>query len=258
MNEIINYQNFVKNIGIKKNDKIIINSNFLKIMILAKKKQKNFDLQKLIDAFLNFLGNKGTLFIPSYSWDFITKKSFIYEETKSISGSISNILLNNKKFLRTANPIYSFFVAGKDQKKICSMPHKDSFSLKSPFGYLIKNNGKNLFFDIDYKESFTFVHLAEQKVKVDYRYKKKFSGHVFKNSKKTKNTTLMYARKLGMLVKGTKIDKKLDKILIKNNSLIKKKISGINCQIIDINKAFKIMIDDLKSEKKLIYPIFNK
>jgi len=68
----------------------------------------------------------------------------------------------------------------------------------------------------------------------------------------------MYARKLGMLVKGTKIDKKLDKILIKNNSLIKKKISGINCQIIDINKAFKIMIDDLKSEKKLIYPIFNK
>ncbi len=40
MNEILNYKNFVKSIGIKKNDKIMINSNFLKIMILAKKKRK--------------------------------------------------------------------------------------------------------------------------------------------------------------------------------------------------------------------------
>ena len=57
------------------------------------------------------------------------------------------------------------------------MQHKDSFSLKSPFGYLIKNKGKNLFFDIDYKDSFTFVHLAEQKVKVNYRFKKVFWLH---------------------------------------------------------------------------------
>ena len=68
----------------------------------------------------------------------------------------------------------------------------------------------------------------------------------------------MYSRNLEMEVKGTKIDKKLDKILIKKNFLIKKKIFGINCQIVDINKTFKIMIDDLKSEKKLIYPIFKK
>ena len=149
MNEIIDYKDFVKKIGIKRNDKIIINSNFLNIMISAKKKQKSFDLIKLIEAFLDFLGNKGTLLIPSYSWDFIKKKTFISEKTKSISGSLSNILINHKKFSRTSNPIYSFLVAGKDKKKLCSMTHKDSFSLNSPFGYLIKNKGKNLFFDVD-------------------------------------------------------------------------------------------------------------
>ena len=68
----------------------------------------------------------------------------------------------------------------------------------------------------------------------------------------------MYSRKLEMDVKGTKIDQKLDKILIKKNLLIEKKLFGINCQIVDINKTFKIMVDDLKSEKKLIYPIFKK
>ena len=52
------------------------------------------------------------------------------------------------------------------------MKHKDSFSMNSPFGYLIKKNGKNIFLDVDYKESFTFVHLAEQKIGVNYRFKK--------------------------------------------------------------------------------------
>ena len=74
MKEIINYKDFVKKIGIKRNDKIMINSNFLNIMISAKKKQKNFDLIKLIEAFLDFLGDNGTLIIPAYSWDFIKKK----------------------------------------------------------------------------------------------------------------------------------------------------------------------------------------
>ena len=40
MNEIIDYKDFVKKIGIKRNDKIMINSNFLNIMISAKKKTK--------------------------------------------------------------------------------------------------------------------------------------------------------------------------------------------------------------------------
>ena len=41
MNEILNYKNFVEKVlESKKNDKIMINSNFLKIMILAKKKEK--------------------------------------------------------------------------------------------------------------------------------------------------------------------------------------------------------------------------
>ena len=87
MKEIINYKKFVEKIGIKKNDKILINSNFLRIMILAKKK-KIFNLTKLVNAILNRLGSGG------------------------------------------------------------------------------------IFLDIDYKDSFTFVHLAEQKIGVNYRFKR--------------------------------------------------------------------------------------
>ena len=105
MKEIINYKKFVEKIGIKKNDKILINSNFLRIMILAKKKKKIFNLTKLVNAILNRLGSGGTLVIPAYSWDFIKKKTFIVEKTKSITGSLSNHIINNEKFKRTQNPI---------------------------------------------------------------------------------------------------------------------------------------------------------
>ena len=256
MSEIINYKNFVRNIGIKSSDKILINSNFLKIMIYAKKHKKNFDLEKFINAFLSFLGKNGTLLIPAYSWDFIKNQKFYHNKTKSISGSLANKIINHKKFKRTQNPIYSFLVAGKDQKLICSMKHRDSFSLNSPFGYLIKNNGKNIFLDVDYKDSFTFVHLAEQKVGVNYRFKKKFTGYIIDDSLKKKNITFMYSRKLNTGVKGTKIDKKFDRELLKNNSLYSKKISGIKCQVINIKKAYYSMVENLKSKKKLIYPVF--
>ncbi len=258
MKEIINYKKFVEKIGVKKNDKILINSNFLKIMILAKKKNRIFNLNKFVNAFLNRLGSGGTLIIPAYSWDFIKKKTFTVEKTKSITGSLSNHIINDKKFKRTLNPIFSFFVAGKDQKYLCSLKHQDSFSLKSPFGYLIKKKGKNIFLDIDYKDSFTFVHLAEQKIGVNYRFKKKFNGHVYRNSKRKKNITYMYARKLETGVKGTKIDKKFDLILKKTKSLISKKIFTLNCQVIDIHKAYEIMVNNLQSKNKLIYPIFKR
>ena len=73
-----------------------------------------------------------------------------------------------------------------------------------------------------------------------------------------KNITYMYDRKLETGVKGTKIDKKFDLILKKTKSLISKKIFTLNCQVIDIHKAYEIMVNNLQSKNKLIYPIFKR
>ena len=63
----------------------------------------------------------------------------------------------------------------------------------------------------------------------------------------------MYVRDLNT-VKSTIIDKGFDKILIKNNAYEKKIIAGINFTIIDINKAYNLMLNELKHSKSLIYP----
>ena len=63
----------------------------------------------------------------------------------SLSGSLGNFALKRKDFSRTQNPIYSFAVTEKDKDLICSLEHKSCFGLDSPFGYLIKSNGKFIY-----------------------------------------------------------------------------------------------------------------
>ena len=50
---------------------------------------------------------------------------------------------------------------------ICNLKHENCFSLNSPFGYLIKNKGKNLFIDQSLRASnetklvgFIFHHIV--------------------------------------------------------------------------------------------------
>ena len=63
----------------------------------------------------------------------------------------------------------------------------------------------------------------------------------------------MYVRDLSLNV-ITGIDNKLDKILYNNNAYEKKVFNGISFILIDINKAYKAVIHDLKSKSGLIFP----
>ena len=63
----------------------------------------------------------------------------------------------------------------------------------------------------------------------------------------------MYVRALDK-AKSTIIDKEFDEILIENNAYEKKIIEGINFTIIDINKAYNLMLNELRHAKSLIYP----
>ena len=259
MNHLLNYKTFVQKLGIRKGDIILINSNFLNIFLRARDQKKQINFDNLISEILLRIGSKGTLLIPAYSWEFCKTKFFNFDNSKSICGSLTNYFIGKNIFKRTNNPIYSFLVKGFYQNYLCSLKNKDSFGNTSIFNFLIKKNSKNIFLDIDYKDSFTFVHLVEQEVKVNYRFKKTFTGTCYKNGKINKVSTIVYSRKLETGVKGKKIDKKFDNILKKNKAIIKKKIMNINCQIIDVSKTYKIMKKMfINGKNKYIYPIYKK
>ena len=133
------------------------------------------------------LNSKATLFLPAYNWDFCKGKTFDPKKNRPMTGALSQSVLKRKNFIRSSNPLYSFFIFGKNAKKISQIKHNNCFSHQSIFGYLIKKKAINIFLGIDYKKAFTFVHVAEQQAKVNYRYLKKIDGKViFKNKPKKK------------------------------------------------------------------------
>ena len=239
------------NLGIKARDKINVSSNILNIISSKKNELKPLEI---IETIKEIVTRQGTILFPTFNWDFCKGNTFDYKKTKSLSGSLSNLALNKSEFKRSKNPIYSFAVFGKDKVKIINLKHQSCFGLNSPFGYLIKNKGKNLFIDLDYKKAFTFVHVAEQSVGVNYRYLKNFENfYIDKNRKKKKKLFKMYVRRNNK-VKSTLINEKFDFILKKNKSIKTIKYGKIIFSLVDIKKAYQLMVKDIKNSGGIITP----
>ena len=251
---MIDFEKVFSDLDIKKGDNVLINSDIKKILIYYKQIKKKFDSNIILDGLQNKINKNGTLLLPTFNWDFCSGKEFDYLKTPSRSGSLTKIALSREDFTRTQNPIYSFAVYGESKNYLKKLEHKNCFDLNSPFGFLLKNKGKNLFIDIDYKESLTFVHVAEQHVGVNYRYLKRFnSNYIDENNKISLSDYTMFVRNEGF--NGiTYIDKKMDKILEENKAIKKVKIKNILFTILDLPVAYQIMLDDLKKDSKIIYP----
>ena len=242
-------------LGIKPKDKLQVSSNLLPILSLKKSRLKP---KEIINLLIELVTSKGTIFFPTFNWGFCEGEAFNYLKTKSLTGSLGNLALKRKDFLRSINPIYSFSIFGKDKKKIAKMCHKSCFGLNSPFGFLIKNGGKNLFIDLDYKAALTYAHVAEETVGVNYRYLKTFNGDYYDiKNKKRKVSYKMYVRKL-KLVKSTLVHKDFDKLLRRNQALKKINFKGHQFSMIDIKKTYMLMVNDISKKKGMVYPVLYK
>ena len=212
------YENFKKQLikrGFKEGDTILLTCDILKFLIYFRKKNHDFDANKFLDLFIEIIGKSGTLILNAFNWDFCNGKDFDILKSPARTGSLSNIALKRNDFLRSKNPIYSFVSCGYHAKKISLMEHDSCFGFKSPFGFLIDINAKNLFINLDYKNSgFTFLHVAEEYQKINYRYFKKFKGNIIKKNSKKEVVVKMFVRNLETKTKA-KILETMDKELIK-------------------------------------------
>jgi len=248
------YSELFENIDLKKGDTVYIASDALSLIMHFKEIDISFEPNVFIDTIIDIVGVEGTILFPTYNWDFCKGKIFDYKKTISECGSLSNIALNRHDFKRTKHPIYSFAVYGKHQDYLCSLENKTSWGKDSPFHFLFKNS-KNLFIGIDYKDGFTMDHYFEQLMNVEYRFNKDFTSiYLDENGLKQKKTYSMFVRNLD-IVDITKINPKLDEVLIKNDALKINVVKKIMFSLIYLDKAGEIIIDDLKSGGNYIYPL---
>ena len=120
------------NLGVKKGDILYISSD-VTLLTLDACRQCGLKGKKDIDLFYNVLtdsierlvGEEGTLMFPVFTWSFCRNIPYDSKTTQGEVGAFSNWILNNRTdFKRTAHPLYSFMVWGKDADKLVHMTNR--------------------------------------------------------------------------------------------------------------------------------------
>jgi aminoglycoside 3-N-acetyltransferase len=212
----------LRDAGIKPGDIILVHSDSTAVKEITGLKWGDA-LNLLKESFLNVIGAKGTLIVPTFNWDFCDSGVYVHEKTMSQTGMFSNNILFDNRSERSFHPIYSFAGIGPSAKDIFSDISKSSFGLNSVFHKLHKLNAKVVFFNVSFEEC-TFVHYAEQSVGVDYRFLKDFKGKVSVNGQEFEDSFDFYARYLDRdintyfyrLSEFLLLEKKLNKVVLEN------------------------------------------
>ncbi len=172
----ISYREIAAAAGVRPGDKLCLSSDILAIAFIAGENGEKFSADELLNSFQRQLTPRGTLLIPAFNFSFSDRGMYDYRKTPSLAGALGNAALKRNDFRRTAHPMHSFCVWGKDKELLCAMQNRDSFGKDSPFAYMHRENVIQIMLGTDYQRSMTFVHYVENMAHVPYRFYKQFTG----------------------------------------------------------------------------------
>ena len=250
-------KNYWNSSSINSGDTILLHSNALRLLKECFKRDSKFNVKLILSSLLKKIGSKGTLIVPTFTFQFIKKKFFDIKVTPSETGLISELVRKSKNSVRTGHPIYSFSVLGKNKKLFRNIDNEDAFSNESPFQIMHDLNCKIVILDLPDSQCMTFYHHIEQMNNVKYRQTKFFLGR-YKDQKNkiTKKFYTVFVRNLKKNI-VTDVDR-AGKYLWKNKvftgdlPLLK---SGI--RVAKVKEVFKSISNIIKANKakKYLYSI---
>lgn len=217
-----------KNLKIKRGDNILVYTKLSSFGIIDKNLHKKF-----INILINHIGPKGTIAMPSYTFE---GKNFIFNVNKIKSNYATSIVIKEffkKKVVRSKRLIHSHIFLGKKQN-IFKKNIDPSISLgdKSDFDLMTKNNFKCVYIGCSIKEGGTFLIHLEYLNNVPYRkkilIKKKFEEH-----KKIKTINVKYFKRSRNLKYD--LDKAFRKIIKIGAPVNKSKLRFGMCYSIKMN-----------------------
>ncbi|MBT4837950.1 MAG: hypothetical protein HON94_11455 [Methylococcales bacterium] len=246
MNDDSSFLDIADHLPINHGDMVLIGSDVFLLAANCRRSAKRFDGNLLIDSLIQKVGNTGTLLFPTFNWGFCRGETFDIKQTKSETGSLSQLALARQDFQRTQHPIYSFSVTGKLTDKLVSLDNKSAFGSDSPFGLLTKHHAKMLIIGIEYNHSLTYVHHVEELTGVPYRSIKNFQApYIDKTGDKNIKEYSMYVRRLeaGIINNLNPIGQILEDKKIANIQYF----FNIKFVTLDLTKSFQIIKNDIEN-----------
>ena len=208
--------------------------------------------QTVIDAFLEILGEEGTLLMPTFNFDFCKGADWDVKETPSQMGYMTNLARLDPRAKRVFHPIYSFAVIGKYADDFAKINDKSSYGANSAFAKLRELDGKIMVIGLSYNDSMTFFHHIEEMEGVDYRYLKTFTGQITDWEGNTyEDSYQMLVRNLEMGVQ-TMVDP-MGALMEKAGIIKSKKIGEADVKLMKANEVYEFTVREMKRDPHLLY-----
>lgn len=249
MEKYISLRELASHLRLKKGDNVFVTSDVKALLYDLITHDDETDLNILIDAIIDIIGEEGTLVFPTFNWAFCKGEAYDHFKTPCKTGSLGKIALKRDDFKRTRHPIYSFAVWGKGTEDMCALDNKSSFGADSPFTYMYNNNFRNLFIDKDLQHSFVFVHyVEEQEGPVSYRYLKDFTADYTDANGQTRRATY------SMNVRDLDLD--VENVIYAYEPEFEEKgimqrfyVNGIEYKLIELKDAYPVIAEDVRHNR---------
>ncbi len=246
LNYLKKLSHLFQNLGIKKNDNVILHFNFAGLMQFSKNQTK---VSKDLLSFLKrYLGPESTILIPTYNYDFSRGKIYNRKLSPSHVGLLGNILIKKYFRNRTYEPIFNHIVFGNAKREIFECSTREAFGPKSIFEFMRKKNFKIICFCCS-PTTVTFLHYIENVNKVSYRFEKKFTGKIIFNRKKIPINYKYYVgkKRINYIVKN----KKILKIFKKKPAKISR-FGKFECYSIGSKALYNIVSRKIKNNERYL------
>ncbi|MEJ6583316.1 MAG: AAC(3) family N-acetyltransferase [Crocinitomicaceae bacterium] len=159
---------FFKSLNLKSNDIVVLSSDVGRLAMLCKSKGETLDVNSIIDCLQEIL-SEGTILIPAFTDNLVDGDTFDWRKSKPTTGAVSNKVQRRKDFIRSSDPLHSYFVWGKDMDNVLARNDDSTFGKNSVFAFLKEKNAKFVLLDVSLQDSLTFIHYIEEQNKVKYR-----------------------------------------------------------------------------------------
>ena len=237
-------KNLLKKLGIKKNDNVLIHSNSAGIFQYGK---SNRNLNIFFEVLIKEIGANSTIIFPTYNYSNLKKKIIDWQKCISEVGVLSNYMLNNKKFVRTKNPVFSHIIYGNLKNEFLNSNNLTAFKNENNFFQKLINYKFKIIGFCCPLNTMTLLHYIEAQSNVPYRFNKKFNLKIkdYTEQKKIVYDYFVGKKKINYSIKENKIKK----LLASEKKIKFSNLGKFECWVVYSNQIYNSVLKKLKGNK---------
>jgi aminoglycoside 3-N-acetyltransferase len=136
---------------------------------------------RLLDVLEDFIGSDRTLIVPAYNISFPGTRVFDTVLSRTDIGALPDCAVKRSTFRRLMKPLNSYMAKGPKAEEFLDLPCSTAWGEDGALAWLVKTNAKILILGVPWHEACSLYHYAEERLKVPYRYYKRFRGDLRRN-----------------------------------------------------------------------------